>query len=129
MFLTRKNILGCITFLESFIRVPSFKKTCICNKNNTLDNTRYFRPCTETQWIMGNWVSYSARLDYFMVTIQTVLNLHQLLKVVLNKINACSHSFSSGLKCVWCCVCSFTPCFMMSFAWFATSFTTLRAAE
>lgn len=27
-YFTRKNILGCMTFLESFFRTPSFRKTC-----------------------------------------------------------------------------------------------------
>lgn len=65
-----------------------------------------------------------------MLAVQAVLNLHQLLKVVLRngnkKIRRGGGTVQNRGRLTP--IRSLTPCFMMSFAWLATSFTTLSAA-
>lgn len=83
---------------------------------------------------MLRWTSWthSAGLDDLVVTVQTVLNLHQLLEVVLkkktnpSKVRPLRHWWYQALDFEWWP--NLTPCFMMSLAWLATSFTMLRAA-
>lgn len=74
--LTRKNIRGCITFLDSFIRVPSFRNTC--TRGHLKISHVVFAILT-----FSGCVTYSAGLDDLMVAVETVLDLHQLLEVVL----------------------------------------------
>lgn len=83
-------------------------------------------PVTGCSGLFGFW-TYPAWLDDLMLAVEAVLNLHQLLKIILQhrgeeaRRDAAKQTAFSGNK-------SLTPCFMMSFAWLATSFTTLSAA-
>lgn len=81
-------------------------------------------------------ITYPAGLNDLMVTIETVLNLHQLLEVILKenknktrKIRGYTYRSRPIMHISWLKLESgLTPCFIMSLAWFATSFTMLRAA-
>lgn len=77
---------------------------------------------------------YPARLHYLMVASQPGLHLEQLLEHVLKRAKKrgwggiSMETFAQRIKELLISWLLLTPCFMMSLAWLATSFTMTRAA-